>query len=156
MQAHDLSRSSLTGPGSTVRVGDQPPTDHVTEQPSAQPVERVDKAWGHEETFAIVESSYAGKTLHVAGGESLSLQWHRDKDETIAVLSGRVEFDIGMSEDGLARSRLHRARRCTCRRVCCTGCAHSPTRFSSRLPLPSPVGGRTSYASRTATAAAVP
>ena len=34
-------------------------------------------------------------------GESLSLQWHRDKDETIAVLSGRVEFDIGMSEDGV-------------------------------------------------------
>jgi mannose-6-phosphate isomerase len=73
----------------------------MTEQPSAQPVQRVDKPWGHEEIFAIVEGSYVGKTLHVAGGESLSLQWHRDKDETIAVLSGRVEFDIGMSEDGL-------------------------------------------------------
>jgi mannose-6-phosphate isomerase len=34
-------------------------------------------------------------------GESLSLQWHHDKDEIIMVLSGQVEFDIGMSEDGL-------------------------------------------------------
>ena len=29
----------------------------MTEQPSAQPVERVDKPWGHEEIFAIVEGS---------------------------------------------------------------------------------------------------
>jgi mannose-6-phosphate isomerase-like protein (cupin superfamily) len=73
----------------------------MTEQPSARPVERVDKPWGHEEIFAIVEGSYVGKTLHVAGGESLSLQWHHDKDETMAVLSGQVEFDVGISEDSL-------------------------------------------------------
>jgi hypothetical protein len=27
---------------------------------SAQPIERVDKPWGHEAIFAIVEGSYVG------------------------------------------------------------------------------------------------
>ena len=61
----------------------------------------MEKPWGHEEIFAHVEGSYVGKTLHVTGGESLSLQWHREKDETIAVLSGRVEIDLGPNEDTL-------------------------------------------------------
>ena len=42
-----------------------------------------------------------GETLHVNGGESLSLQWHHEKDETVAVLSGQVEIDLGTSEDAL-------------------------------------------------------
>ncbi len=62
---------------------------------------RVDKPWGHEEIFAQVEGSYVGKTLHVTGGESLSLQWHHEKDETIAVISGEVEIDLGDSEETL-------------------------------------------------------
>jgi mannose-6-phosphate isomerase len=62
---------------------------------------RVDKPWGHEEIFAQVEGSYVGKTLHVSGGESLSLQWHHEKDETIAVLAGEVEIDLGDSEETL-------------------------------------------------------
>ncbi len=77
---------------SALTISHQPTCeDHMAEQASAQPVERVAKPWGHEEIFAIVEGSYVGKTLHVAGGESRSLHWHRDKDETIAVLSGQVE-----------------------------------------------------------------
>jgi len=66
-----------------------------------RPIERVDKPWGHEEIFAVVEGRYVGKTLHVSAGQSLSLQWHHDKDETIAVLSGRVEFDVGHGGDDL-------------------------------------------------------
>ena len=73
----------------------------TTELPEARPSARVDKPWGHEEIFAQVEGSYVGKTLHVNGGESLSLQWHHEKDETIAVLSGQVEIDLGPSEDAL-------------------------------------------------------
>ena len=75
--------------------------DRMTDQPEASPSARVDKPWGHEEIFAQVEGSYVGKTLHVNGGESLSLQWHHEKDETIAVLSGHVEIDLGMTEDTL-------------------------------------------------------
>ena len=73
----------------------------MTDRPAPRPSGRVDKPWGHEEIFAEVEGAYVGKTLHVTGGESLSLQWHREKDETIAVLSGQVEIDLGLSEDTL-------------------------------------------------------
>jgi mannose-6-phosphate isomerase len=73
----------------------------MTDQPDARPAVRVDKPWGHEEIFAQVEGSYVGKTLHVTGGESLSLQWHHSKDETIAVISGQVEIDLGPSEHAL-------------------------------------------------------
>ena len=73
----------------------------MNDRPDVRPSARVDKPWGHEEIFAHVEGSYVGKTLHVTGGESLSLQWHHEKDETIAVLSGRVEIDLGPTEESL-------------------------------------------------------
>jgi mannose-6-phosphate isomerase-like protein (cupin superfamily) len=77
------------------------PVSPVPSVPSAQPVERVDKPWGHEEIFAIVEGVYVGKTLWVSAGQSLSLQWHHRKEETIAVLSGAVEMDLGPDPDHL-------------------------------------------------------
>jgi len=66
-----------------------------------RPPEHVDKPWGHEEIFALVEGSYVGKLLFVSAGESLSLQYHNAKDETIALVSGRVEIDLGTSADTL-------------------------------------------------------
>jgi mannose-6-phosphate isomerase len=53
---------------------------------------RVDKPWGHELWWAVTER-YVGKILHVKQGESLSLQYHRVKDETIRVQSGRLLFE---------------------------------------------------------------
>ncbi len=69
--------------------------------PSARPPEHVDKPWGHEEIFALVEGAYVGKLLHVRAGESLSLQYHHVKDETIALVSGHVEIDLGATADAL-------------------------------------------------------
>lgn len=51
----------------------------------------VDKPWGNELIWAVTER-YVGKILHVKAGESLSLQYHEVKDETIMVLSGSIEF----------------------------------------------------------------
>lgn len=51
----------------------------------------VDKPWGHELIWAHTER-YVGKILHVKAGESLSLQYHREKDETIMVLAGKIRF----------------------------------------------------------------
>ena len=68
---------------------------------AARPAEHVDKPWGHEEIFALVEGSYIGKLLFVSAGESLSLQYHHAKDETIALVSGQVEIDLGDSADTL-------------------------------------------------------
>lgn len=68
---------------------------------AVRPPERVDKPWGHEEIFALVEGSYVGKLLFVTAGESLSLQYHHTKDETIALVSGQVEIDLGDSAETL-------------------------------------------------------
>jgi mannose-6-phosphate isomerase-like protein (cupin superfamily) len=54
--------------------------------------ETVDKPWGHELIWARTDR-YVGKILHVRRGESLSLQYHRVKDETIMVLAGRLLFE---------------------------------------------------------------
>lgn len=53
---------------------------------------RVDKPWGYEIWWARTER-YVGKLLHVRKGESLSLQYHNVKDETIRILSGRLLFE---------------------------------------------------------------
>jgi mannose-6-phosphate isomerase len=80
--------------------------DAPTERPVPQPVQRVDKPWGHEEIFAVVEGRYVGKLLTVRAGESLSLQYHDEKDETIALVSGRAELDLGTAADALTAVAL--------------------------------------------------
>ena len=57
-------------------------------------VQRVDKPWGYELVFAATDR-YSGKVIFVRAGEELSLQFHRSKDETIYLQSGRAEFEIG-------------------------------------------------------------
>jgi mannose-6-phosphate isomerase len=57
-------------------------------------VKRIEKPWGYELIYASTER-YCGKLLFVKAGEQLSLQFHKEKDETIYVHSGRVEFEIG-------------------------------------------------------------
>lgn len=74
-----------------------PPSPNI----AVRAAEHVDKPWGHEEIFALVEGSYVGKLLFVSAGESLSLQYHHAKDETIALVSGQVEIDLGASADAL-------------------------------------------------------
>jgi len=56
---------------------------------------RVEKPWGHEEHFALVDGLYCGKALHVNAGHALSLQYHEQKEETVAVQSGRLLFEVG-------------------------------------------------------------
>jgi mannose-6-phosphate isomerase len=53
--------------------------------------QRVEKPWGHELIWAKTDR-YVGKILHIKAGEALSLQFHRLKDETIMVLSGRMQL----------------------------------------------------------------
>ena len=52
----------------------------------------VDKPWGHELIWAHTDR-YVGKVLHIRAGEALSLQYHRQKDETVMVLRGRMRFE---------------------------------------------------------------
>ena len=57
-------------------------------------MKKIDKPWGYELVFAATDR-YCGKIIFVRAGEQLSLQFHRSKDETIYVQSGRAEFEIG-------------------------------------------------------------
>ncbi|MEH3054991.1 MAG: cupin [Patulibacter minatonensis] len=50
---------------------------------------RVEKPWGHELWWAHTEH-YAGKMIIVEPGHRLSLQYHREKDETSHLLSGKL------------------------------------------------------------------
>jgi len=62
------------------------------------PVKRVPKPWGYELIFANTDR-YAGKILHVNRGESLSLQFHEIKEETLFVVSGELRLTIEVDGD---------------------------------------------------------
>jgi mannose-6-phosphate isomerase len=66
---------------------------------------RVDKPWGYELIWAHTDL-YVGKILHVNPGESLSLQYHEVKDETIFLLSGEMKFWAGPSMEELEEVSL--------------------------------------------------
>jgi mannose-6-phosphate isomerase len=55
--------------------------------------QRVEKPWGHELIWALSDH-YAGKLLSVDAGHALSLQFHREKDESWFVLEGRAELEL--------------------------------------------------------------
>ena len=56
-------------------------------------VQRIAKPWGYELIFAHTDR-YVGKILHVNQGESLSLQYHEMKDETLYVVEGELRLTI--------------------------------------------------------------
>ena len=56
--------------------------------------QRFDKPWGHELIWALTDT-YCGKLLFVKAGHALSLQFHREKDESWLVQSGRAKLELG-------------------------------------------------------------
>ena len=66
---------------------------------------RVEKPWGYELIWAHTDR-YVGKILHVDAGEALSLQYHRQKDETLYVLAGSMRVWLGASVDELKESLM--------------------------------------------------
>jgi mannose-6-phosphate isomerase len=62
--------------------------------------QRVEKPWGYELIWALTED-YCGKLLFVRAGHSLSLQFHREKDEAWYVQSGRAKLELGRAGDGV-------------------------------------------------------
>ena len=67
-------------------------------------VRRVDKPWGYELIWALTDT-YCGKVLFVKAGHSLSLQFHREKDESWLVQSGRAKLELGRRRPGARSSR---------------------------------------------------
>jgi len=72
---------------------------------SAAPTRIVGKPWGREIIYASNER-YIGKVIEIDAGQRLSLQYHREKDESIYVLEGTLSLVIGPSKDALQTVEL--------------------------------------------------
>ena len=71
-----------------------------------QAVNRVPKPWGYEVHWAHTDR-YVGKILHVNAGQSLSVQYHNVKDETVYLLSGEMKYWVQVEgSDELQDMRL--------------------------------------------------
>jgi mannose-6-phosphate isomerase len=68
-------------------------------------VRKVEKPWGHELIWAHTDE-YVGKVLFVKAGESLSLQFHREKDEAWLVHSGRAKVELGSVGDAMLEAEI--------------------------------------------------
>jgi mannose-6-phosphate isomerase len=89
-----------------------------TDSPNLEGVDRwafaprkVEKPWGWELIWAHTEQ-YVGKVLHVRAGHSLSLQFHREKDESWYVESGRAELELGDAGDAILNREVVTAGAC--------------------------------------------
>jgi mannose-6-phosphate isomerase-like protein (cupin superfamily) len=72
---------------------------------------RVEKPWGFELIWAEADG-YVGKLLFVRAGHSLSLQFHREKDESWYVESGRAELELGDAGERLLNTEVITAGAC--------------------------------------------
>jgi len=72
---------------------------------------RVEKPWGWELIWAVAEQ-YVGKVLFVKAGESLSLQFHNEKDESWYVESGRAKLELGDTGDPILNTEVVAAGAC--------------------------------------------
>lgn len=66
---------------------------------------KVEKPWGYELIWALTDD-YCGKLLFVKAGESLSLQFHREKDESWFLQTGRAELEMGAPGDKTPNSEI--------------------------------------------------
>jgi mannose-6-phosphate isomerase-like protein (cupin superfamily) len=73
--------------------------------PWAFEVQKVEKPWGHELIWARTDV-YVGKVLFVKAGHSLSLQFHREKDESWLVQSGRAKLELGEAGESILKEEV--------------------------------------------------
>ena len=66
---------------------------------------RVEKPWGYELIWAHTDD-YVGKILFVRAGHALSLQFHREKDESWLVESGRAKIELGAAGDAVLKEEV--------------------------------------------------
>lgn len=66
---------------------------------------RVEKPWGYELIWALTDV-YCGKLLVVNAGQALSMQFHREKDESWYLLSGRAEIEMAAAGESVPASEV--------------------------------------------------
>jgi mannose-6-phosphate isomerase len=67
--------------------------------------DKVEKPWGHELIWAKA-AEYAGKLLFIRAGQALSLQFHREKDESWYVLEGKAELELGEAGQAVLKTEI--------------------------------------------------
>ena len=73
--------------------------------PGSDSQSRIEKPWGYEVWWAQTDH-YAGKLLIVHAGHRLSVQAHREKDETSYLLSGRLLLFQGPHQNELTERTI--------------------------------------------------
>lgn len=66
---------------------------------------RVEKPWGYELIWALSDQ-YCGKVLFVKAGCALSLQFHREKDESWLVQSGKAKLELGEAGEAVLHEEV--------------------------------------------------
>ena len=64
---------------------------------------KVEKPWGFELLFAH-NTKYAGKLIFIKKGHRLSLQYHKEKDESMYIYAGKALIEIEGSGGQLVQS----------------------------------------------------
>jgi len=68
-------------------------------------IQRIEKPWGSED-WLYVGNQYVVKRLFMKAGHSCSLQFHREKHETVYVVAGVMDFTFGQQGESLRVERL--------------------------------------------------
>jgi len=82
---------------------DSPNIDSLDEW--AFDVKRVEKPWGYELIWALTDT-FCGKVLFVKAGQSLSLQFHRRKDEAWLVHAGLARVALGRAGESVLNEEI--------------------------------------------------
>lgn len=70
-----------------------------------KPPQKTEKPWGYELLWAHTKD-YVAKILFIRRGESLSLQYHREKEETLYLETGECLFEAGPEPSKLEKKTL--------------------------------------------------
>jgi mannose-6-phosphate isomerase len=70
---------------------------------------RVEKPWGYELIYAHTDD-YVGKVIHINAGHQLSLQYHDNKDETIFVMNGAMDYEFEGPDGEMKRMRMDKGK----------------------------------------------
>jgi len=58
-----------------------------------QQIKKVNKSWGHEK-WLVNNDLYCGKILFIKKDHRCSIHYHKLKDETFYVLSGKIKLEL--------------------------------------------------------------
>jgi len=60
-------------------------------------MEKIEKPWGYEVIWAKTDK-YVAKFLHINPNSRMSLQFHKEKEETIYVMAGELKLQLDKSD----------------------------------------------------------